>query len=39
MNGQVSITNKELKITNGEFDNKLGLVAEEGESYKTKKKT
>ena len=36
MNGQVTISNEELRITNAELRNDLGMVAEEGETYKTK---
>lgn len=36
MNGQVTVANEELGITNAELGNDLGMVAEEGETYKTK---
>tara|TARA_R110000868_G_scaffold157087_1_gene384165 strand:- start:10 stop:1395 length:1386 start_codon:yes stop_codon:yes gene_type:complete len=34
MNGQVTVSNEELGITNAEFGNDLGMVAEETQEYK-----
>ena len=36
MNGQVTVSNDELGFTNPELGNDLGMVVEEGETYKTK---
>tara|TARA_R110002033_G_scaffold93587_1_gene142795 strand:+ start:566 stop:676 length:111 start_codon:yes stop_codon:yes gene_type:complete len=33
LNGQVTVSNDELGITNAELGNDLGMVAEEGEAY------
>lgn len=37
MNGQVTVANEELGITNAELGNDLGMVAEEGAIYQKKK--